>query len=154
MTSPCDEFTVIFILFCYKKKSSKLATGFSTVTISPCDEFTGSKNIYMYCLKKKVLLLVLVLTKFDLQSYLSSKNQKGKNFICLKTAIFLVLLLAYLYQKIYISDHCHDIVLKLSVTGPLVYGICFSPVADKEKFKEMGFAGNHVFYFIYFFFFK
>ena len=28
------------------------------------------------------------------------------------------------------------------VAGPLVYGICFSPIADKEKFKEMGFAGE------------
>ncbi|KAK7110010.1 ribonuclease H2 subunit A-like [Littorina saxatilis] len=28
------------------------------------------------------------------------------------------------------------------VLGPLVYGICFSPVAEKEKFKEMGFADS------------
>lgn len=27
-------------------------------------------------------------------------------------------------------------------SGPLVYGICFSPIADKDKFREMGFAGN------------
>jgi len=28
------------------------------------------------------------------------------------------------------------------VLGPMVYGICFSPVAEKEKFKEMGFADS------------
>ncbi|KAK7498341.1 hypothetical protein BaRGS_00010295 [Batillaria attramentaria] len=28
------------------------------------------------------------------------------------------------------------------VLGPLVYGICFSPVAEKDKFKEMGFADS------------
>ncbi|XP_076469626.1 ribonuclease H2 subunit A-like [Babylonia areolata] len=28
------------------------------------------------------------------------------------------------------------------VLGPMVYGICFSPVAEKEKFGEMGFADS------------
>jgi len=28
------------------------------------------------------------------------------------------------------------------VLGPMVYGICFSPVAEKEKFSEMGFADS------------
>lgn len=28
------------------------------------------------------------------------------------------------------------------VLGPLVYGICFSPVAEKDKFKKMGFADS------------
>ncbi|PVD29950.1 hypothetical protein C0Q70_09211 [Pomacea canaliculata] len=28
------------------------------------------------------------------------------------------------------------------VLGPLVYGICFSPIADKDKFREMGFADS------------
>ena len=26
----------------------------------------------------------------------------------------------------------------------MVYGICFSPVAEKEKFSEMGFAGKYI----------
>lgn len=30
------------------------------------------------------------------------------------------------------------------VLGPMVYGICFSPLADKDKFKDMGFADSKV----------
>lgn len=30
------------------------------------------------------------------------------------------------------------------LTGPMVYGICFSPLSLREKFGEMGFAGMYI----------
>ena len=59
----------------------------------------------------------------------------------LSLSFSLSLSLSLCVNAIYVSWQGFVIQL-FGVAGPLVYGICFSPIAEKEKFQEMGFAGE------------